>query len=102
MYGCFNSYIIYGWKEGNRDSAIDPEWFYDYCPDGIVQVYASDVIRNHIVEAIYGAVCQIDPDTGQLIISDDYKSTVNYLYLKVIESLKKNGSSEDGLPKLGY
>ena len=95
MFGCFDSYLVYGFKEGNRDESIDYDWLYDNWP--YINKYAIDVVRCYLGEAAYGIACKID-DTGKINISEEDKKTVELFYKEVKEYKKNN----DNLSELGF
>jgi len=88
MYGCSNAVLVYGFNMGDQDYIIDYDYLESIFP-GISQ-YAGDVIRNCLVEAIYGISCALDNKTGQAIISDEEKDKVKKLYDKYVEYIKIN------------
>lgn len=83
MYGCIDSSIIYGWKEGNREFVIEHEWFENDL--SLLQTYATDTVRYHAGEAVYGIPCTLDKKTGELVISETNKKEVIYYYNKFIQ-----------------
>ena len=98
MFGCYDSYIVYGFKEGNRDTMVDLEWLYDNWSD--ITIYAIDIVRCHLGQASYGIACKIDSTTGVVSIGENDKKYIELFYKRVKEYKKENG--EDNLSELGF
>ena len=87
MYGCSDGVLVYGFNMGDRQYTIDYDYFESLFPN--ISLYAADVVKNCLGEAVYGISCGLDKETGQAIISDENKEKVKILYNKYVEYLKK-------------
>ena len=98
MHGCSNAVLVYGFNMGDREFII----YYDYLEDKFpgISLYALDVVKNYLGEAIYGISCALDKKTGQAIISDENNEKVKKLYDKYIEYLKKHLTQKDFKKKM--
>lgn len=88
MYGCSNAVLVYGFNMGDQEYIIDYDYLESVFPD--ISQYACNIVRNCLVEAIYGISCALDNKTGQAIISDKEKDKVKDLYNKYVEYIKIN------------
>lgn len=95
MHGCYDSCLIFGCNENNRNMILDNEWLTSKYPQ--INAYGLDVIRNYLGEACYGISCIIDINTGVPSISEEDKQQV----VKFYEEFKAYNSNEPGI-KLGY
>ncbi len=89
MYGCFDPNLVYGFNIGDRQHIIDPDYLEEDFPD-ILQC-ATDVVKHHLGEAVYGITCSLNPENGKVDIIDynlEKVDKVNKLYEKYIEYLK--------------
>ena len=98
MYGCSKAVLVYGFNMGDREFIIHYDYLEDTFPG--ISLYALDVIRNNLGEAIYGISCELDKETGQAIISNEEKQNVKKLYDEYIEYLKKQLSSKEFKKKM--
>jgi len=98
MYGCSKAVLVYGFNMGDREFIIHYDYLEDTFPG--ISLYALDVIRNNLGEAIYGISCELDKETGQAIISNEEKDKFKKLYDEYIEYLKKQLSSKEFKKKL--
>lgn len=83
MYGCANAFVIYGWKEEDRDVVIDAKWLR---ANGI-ELFASDFVRNTAGNAIYGVRCDLD-ENGDAQVSKKLKNKVKKVRDKVVAKSK--------------
>jgi hypothetical protein len=94
MHSCYNSYIVFGWEEDDRNQVIDEFWLDEHFKD--IEIYVSDVVKNYAGNAIYGISCNLNTSTGQAVIEDKYRSKVEEAY-KIIEN-----TSNRKLTPLGF
>jgi len=92
MHGVFDAHIIYGFSEDNRDMMINWEWLDDNFD--CISMFAVDVVRNYLGNACYGIVCNINNDTGEVIISPEDKDHVENLYKLIFK--------HNNISKVGY
>ena len=97
MYGCFDSYVIYGVMEGDRYRILDQEWLESAYPE--MDTYASDVVRNIMGNATYGYTLHFDQVTGQAQATKSQKETVQQLYTLLCEYCEGEGIPK---PDFGY
>ena len=98
MFGCSDAVLVYGFNMGDREFIINYGYLDEKFPD--IFLYARDVVKNDMGEAIYGISCGLDKETGQAIISDENKEKVKKLYDKYIEYLKKHLTQKDFKKKM--
>lgn len=67
MYGCFDGVLIYGIMEDSREKLLDETWLEANYPG--VRVFAGDVVRNYMGNAVYGVTCSVDEE-GRVEIHD--------------------------------
>ena len=86
MYGCFDPYIIYGFKELDTDTntEISREYFEKKSEDSIAyfRIWASELIRLHACTAVYGVVAKLSSD-GVCTVTDEQKKLVQKIYNEV-------------------
>ena len=84
MYGCFDPYIIYGFKELDTDTEISREYFEKKFEDSIAcfRIWASELIRLHACTAVYGVVAKLSSD-GVCTVTDEEKQLVQKIYDEV-------------------
>lgn len=97
MYGCFDSYVVYGVMEGDGFRILDQEWLESAYPE--MYTYASDVVRNTMGNATYGYTLWLDPATGQAQATEEQKASVQELYTRLHEYCVREGIAE---PSMGY
>ena len=75
MYGCFDPYIIYGFKEldTDTDAEISREYF-EKKVDNSIEIYASELIKFHSWAAVYGVVANLSLN-GVCTVTDEQKKT---------------------------
>ena len=76
MHGCYNAYVVYGWREGDRDNSIEDDWLSDHGIEG----FAGDIVREHAGEFVYGLECKLDKTTGLARIDAKAKRLVEAAY----------------------
>ena len=86
MVNCCESFIIYGWCEGNDKLCIDHEWISDFG----IHIFTNLLVDNHVSEIIYGIPCEIDNITGKTILNDSDKNHVDSCYKKIVEYMDKH------------
>jgi hypothetical protein len=74
------SFIIYGWCEGNNKYCIDNEWISDYG----IHIFTNLIIDNTVTEIIYGIPCEIDVVSGCPIIDNLEKKHIETTYNKIL------------------
>jgi hypothetical protein len=95
MYGCFDGLIVYGWAVGHRNGApIEAEEL-----PGDIEMFALDVVRNYMGEAVYGYPVHLDPIEGKIIISDEAKARVK---LALLHYKERVSTEEAEQAKLGF
>lgn len=77
MYGCYDGAVVYGVCDESRAQMLDPDWLAEHYP--AIQTYASDVIRNHLGNPVYGVICHLDRSTGRATLMDEEKEVVDRL-----------------------
>lgn len=97
MYGCFDAYVVYGVMEGDRSQILDQEWLESKYP--YMNVFASDVVRNTMGNAVYGYSLDFDEATGQSQPTDGQKEDVQQLYTFLCEYCRRENLTE---PSMGY
>ena len=98
MYGCFSPYLVYGWCEGKTTDVISYHWL----EVNKIDLFASNVIRMHGYEAVYGLIVNVDIN-GQIIIDEIDRQFVLNAYQAYL--IKKNipiNSDSQNKPKLGF
>ena len=92
MYGCYNGFLVYGFKENQENFLLDPEWLEEHYPG--MNSYATDIIRNYAGgNMIYGIICKVDRETGRPLIGQSMKELVKKLHDHFLKS--KNVTSEN-------
>jgi len=86
MYGCAQASIVYGFNMGNQEYIINTDWMEEGYPE--IKLYAKDMARNYLGEAIYGMDCKLDIKNGSVSIDEQSMSKVEALYDKYITYLK--------------
>jgi len=86
MHGCSDPSIVYGFNIGNREYIINQDWMEEFYPK--ISLYAMDIVRNCLGEAIYGISCKLDINTGAVSIDPPYIDNVKELYDKYMTYLK--------------
>ena len=86
MHGCSDASIVYGFNIGNREYIINQDWMEEFYPK--ISLYAMDIVRNCLGEAIYGISCKLDINTGAVSIDPQYIDNVKELYDKYMTYLK--------------
>ncbi len=97
MYSCYDAYVVYGVMEGDRNMVLEREWLEINFPQ--LCIYASDVVRNTMGNAVYGIVGHLDAETGQARIDPEDKKYVQELYSLLVNYCKETGHAK---PELGY
>jgi hypothetical protein len=115
MHGQYDPVIVYGFVEDEEKSVMDDSWLREEC-EGF-DVFAKDVAKLGLVEAVYGMQAEFDPATGTASISEKDKKKVKKFYARWLESKgikqpeKKSGSSskkrkvaevEEAFPELKF
>jgi hypothetical protein len=77
MYGCSTPILIYGWIENNSNKMINPDWIAKHYKN--VNIYANEVVRNHMYSACYGIECKIS-NNGTIVINETNKEEVTKIY----------------------
>jgi hypothetical protein len=70
MFGCFEPFLVYGWRQNDNRNSIADEWLSDNGVTG----YALEIIRNHVVKCVYGVACDMDETTGIPTVSEEAKN----------------------------
>ncbi len=86
MHGCSNASIVYGFNMGNREYIINQDWMEEFYPK--ISLYAMDIVRDCLGEAIYGISCKLDTNTGEVSIEPQIIANVKELYDKYMTYLK--------------
>lgn len=86
MYGCSDASIVYGFNIGDREFVINQYWMDEFFPQ--ITLYAMDITRNYLGEAIYGISCGLDINTGAVSIDQKSIAKVKELYDKYMTYLK--------------
>jgi hypothetical protein len=86
MYGCSDASIVYGFNIGDRGFVINQLWMKKFYPE--ISLYAMDITRNYLGEAIYGISCGLDINTGAVSIDPQSITKVKELYDKYMTYLK--------------
>ncbi len=97
MYSCYDAYVVYGVMEGDRNMVLEREWLGVNFPD--VGIFASDVVRNCMVNAVYGCTVRLNPATGQALATDAQKEYIQMLYTLLENYCNETGHAK---PSLGY
>jgi hypothetical protein len=97
MYSCYDSYVVYGVMEGDRNMVLEREWLETNFPQ--LSVYASDVVRNTMGNPVYGITGHLDSETGQVHVSDDEKKCIQELYSLLMKYCEETGHEK---PSVGY
>lgn len=88
MYGCSNAVLVYGFNMGNREYIIDSDYVDNMYPG--VSLFAEDIVRHYLGEAVYGVCCNLNNETGEISVLDEDKQMVIKLYEKYVEYVKGN------------
>jgi hypothetical protein len=86
MTTCSESFVIYGWCEGNDTHCIDIDWISDFG----IHIFTNLSIDNKVTEIIYGIPCEIDIKTGVPILDETDKNHVTGFYEKIIKMFENN------------
>lgn len=78
MYGEYDAYLIYGWRQGDNMKAIDYHWLHE---NGVDQ-FAKGIVRNHVTEFLYGVKCHLNKKTGRPKMSKSNKKLVKKAHAK--------------------
>lgn len=98
MYSCYDSYLVYGIMESDRSMVLDDEWFSENYPN--LGMFASDVVRNTMGNAVYGTSVGICEATGQVNPpTAESKAEVDRLYEILCQHCEVEGWPK---PRLGY
>ncbi len=97
MYSCYDAYVVYGVMEGDRNTVLDREWLDTHFPN--MSIYASDVVRNTMGNAVYGCTVHLCIMSGHANVTDEVKEDVQKLYDLLCKHCKESGQSE---PMMGY
>ena len=95
MYGCADPYLIYGWVESDRHRVLSFEWMEEHN----IQLFATDMVRNHAGNAVYGVGVNIE--NNKMVCSEELKKIINNL-LKSLEGYykKRNEYPEAGVAEI--
>jgi hypothetical protein len=85
MYSCYDCHLIFGWREVDRNAIIDPEWLNDKF-DGEVEIFAEDIVRNYIGNAIYGVIVSYK-STNDGIVSSTESANKKEAITKIFEEI---------------
>lgn len=96
MYACYDPFVVYGILESNRDQMLDREWLEENFTK--IEMYASDVVRNHMGSAIYGYAVYLRPN-GTATATEEQKADVQTLYDMICTYC---ASQDTEPPELGY
>lgn len=97
MYGCYDAYIVYGICEGNSHLMLDSE-ILEELEEYNIHMYATEVIRNHMCEAVYGYYVSVDMTTGTLTaVPNKIKEVLEKLFDK-LQAYHQDSKK----PSLGY
>lgn len=95
MYGCIESYVVYGWRDTDTNRVINDEWL----DERGVRAFAEELIRFHSTNAIYGEHCTLNSKTGQAEVDDETKQNVEKAYIECSAYYSSNGET---IPNLGF
>lgn len=99
MYGCYDAYMVYGICEDSYNLRLDDADLEEYSQYDIY-LYAREVVRNHMTQAVYGCTLSLNVMTGQLGEPlEIQKQALQELYEKISVFHDANGTKE---PTLGY
>lgn len=98
MYSCYDSYLVFGVIESSRHAMLDRDWLEEHFPD--INMFASDVVRNHMGNAVYCVVAQFDKQTGQAYVSNESHAEVIRLYDVLYQYY--TGMGDEYLPDVGF
>jgi hypothetical protein len=97
MYSCYDGYVVFGVMEGDRSMVLERDWLEVNFPQ--LSVYASDVVRNTMGNAVYGITGHLDTETGQVIVAEVDKKCVQELYSLLVKYCEETGHAT---PSVGY
>ncbi len=103
MYSCYDAYVVYGVMEGDRNMVLAKDWLEVNFPD--VGIFASDVVRNCMGNAVYGCTVRLNAATGQALATDAQKECIQMLYTLLENYWKEIGTKYDtkyDMPRMGY
>ncbi len=98
MYSCYDGYVVFGVMESERDAMLEHDWLEENFPS--LNVYASDVVRNHMGNAVYGISVHLDQTTGQAYVSAEDKADVMRLYELLCNYYARLGDTQK--PNVGF
>ncbi|KAG5179840.1 hypothetical protein JKP88DRAFT_241804 [Tribonema minus] len=85
MYSCYDSCFIYGWREPDSSRIIDRAWLTN-AYHGKIAIYAEDIVRNYVGNAIYGTSVPYDVTAAGLIAyGDDAKAEIDAIFAEVMK-----------------
>ncbi len=90
MYACYDAYVVYGVMEGERNACLESHWLSKHFPS--LDTYASDVVRNTMGNAVYGAVATLNGN-GTVTVNPKEDEEVKKLFALL---------SERGSYSIGY
>ncbi len=97
MYSCYDGYVVFGVMESDRSMVLERDWLEVNFPQ--LSVYASDVVRNTMGNAVYGILGHLDSETGQVIVAEVDKKCVQELYSLLVKYCEETGHEK---PCMGY
>jgi hypothetical protein len=96
MYSCYDTYAVFGIMETDRSAILDRDWLEEHFPD--IGIFASDVVRNTMGNAVYGITVYFSAD-GQALATDNVKEEVARLHAVLSKHYESNGQSP---PRMAY
>jgi hypothetical protein len=98
MYSCYDGYVVFGVMESERDAMLERDWLEENFPS--LNMYASDVVRNHMGNAVYGISVHLDKTTGQACVSAENKAEVMRLHELLCNYYARLGDAQK--PGVGF
>jgi hypothetical protein len=92
MFGFFNGFVVYGFKDSDDSKILDTNWLSDEFPE--ITIFADCIIRTVQSGAIYGIQADFDEESGTTSISDEKKEFVKELYDRWLKSTGKKGTKK--------
>jgi hypothetical protein len=98
MHGEYDAYYVYGVRDA-RSHLLDEPWLVGYCED--IEIFAADVVRNHMGNPVYGVRLAVDEATGAVTSpSERIAAKLRALHRAILEHHAAAGLGE--APRLGH
>ena len=87
MYGCFDPVVVFGFAELDRNQVINPDFLAQFAPSDDLDIYALDVVRVHMGNAVYGVQARMRAD-GKCSVTREDRAIIKKLYAAASKTKK--------------